>query len=85
MYYVYVLRSRKNKKFYTGYSADLKKRLKDHNAGKSTATKPHIPYELIFYEAFLNQTDAKSREKYLKSGWGIRAIKNMLKQYLKTN
>ena len=81
MYYVYVLQSQKDKSLYIGYTADLRKRFSEHNNGRSKATKPFRPYILILYEAFLNQTDAKAREEYLKSGWGFRTIKKMLKNY----
>ena len=82
-YYVYILQSIKDKSLYIGYTTDLRKRLKEHNSGKSLATKPFRPYKLIFYEAFLSRKDAKNREVYLKSGWGIRSIKKTLKDYLK--
>jgi putative endonuclease len=82
MFYVYILQSLKNKSLYIGYTTDLKKRFKEHNNGRSAATKPFLPYRLIFYEAFLNQKDAKNRELYLKSGWGLRSIKKILKNYL---
>ena len=81
-YYVYILQSLKNNSFYIGYTSDLRKRFKEHNNGESLATKPFRPYKLIFYEAFLNKKDAKSREEYLKSGWGFKSIKKMLKNYL---
>ena len=81
MYYTYILQSQKNKSLYIGYTANLKKRFKEHNDGKSAATKPFCPYKLICYEAFLDRKDAKSREEYLKSGWGLRSIKVMLKNY----
>jgi len=81
MYYVYVLQSLKDKSLYIGYTSDLKKRFKEHNEGKSLATKPFKPYKLIFYEAFLNRIDAKDREVYLKSGYGRRSIKKLLKRY----
>lgn len=80
-YYVYILRSQKNKSLYIGYTTDLIKRLKQHNSGKSLATKPFKPYKLIFYEAFLNRIDAKHREEYLKSGFGRRTINKMLKKF----
>ena len=48
----------------------------------SIATKPFIPYKLIFYEAFLNRIDAKNREVYLKSGYGRKTINKLLKRYL---
>ncbi|MBI4089709.1 MAG: GIY-YIG nuclease family protein [Candidatus Levybacteria bacterium] len=82
MYYVHVLQSLKNKSLYIGYTFDLKKRFSEHNKGESLATKPFRPYKIIFYEAFLSKMDAKRREKYLKSGWGFRSIKKMLRNYL---
>ena len=78
MYYVYILLSLKDKSFYIGYSSDLKKRMKEHEQGKSQATKHKRPYKLLFYEAFTNKKDAKHREEYLKSGWGFRSINKML-------
>jgi len=82
MYFVYILQSEKNRSLYIGYTNDIFRRLKEHNEGKSKFTKSFKPYRLIFYEAFLNQRDAKAREEYLKSGWGFRSIKKMLKNYL---
>ncbi|MDO8474197.1 MAG: GIY-YIG nuclease family protein [bacterium] len=80
-YYVYIIESLKNKSLYIGYTVDLKKRFKEHNDGKSLATKPFRPYKLIFYEAFIDRKDAKAREVYLKSGWGFRSIKKMMENY----
>ncbi len=82
-YYTYILQSLKNKSFYIGYTSDLKKRFSEHNCGKSQATKPYRPYKLIFYEAFLDKSDAKNREEYLKGGYGRKTIKGMLRKYLK--
>jgi putative endonuclease len=82
-YYVYILQSLKNDSFYIGYTSDLKKRFKEHNSGESKATKPFIPYKLIFYEAFLNRIDAKNREEYLKGGYGRKTIKTMLNRFFK--
>jgi len=83
LYYVYILQSQKDQGLYTGYTSDLKKRFKEHNEGKSLATKPFRPYKLIFYEAFLSRIDAKRREIYLKGGYGRKAIKSMLDKYFK--
>ncbi|KKP67026.1 MAG: Excinuclease ABC subunit C [Candidatus Roizmanbacteria bacterium GW2011_GWA2_35_19] len=82
-YYVYILQSQKNNSLYIGYTSDLKKRFREHNLGESKATKPFIPYKLIFYEAFLNKVDAKNREIYFKSGYGRKTIKTMLNRYFK--
>ena len=82
MHYTYVLRSKKDRQFYTGYTNDLRGRLKLHNAGKVESTKNRLPVELVYYEASLNQQDATHREKYLKTAWGKRYIKTRLKNYL---
>lgn len=80
--YVYVLRSEKSGRLYTGCTANLRKRFHEHNEGKSTYTKSRRPYELIYYEACLNEKDAFAREKYLKTGMGKKYIHNRLKRFL---
>lgn len=82
MFYIYILQSEKDKQFYTGYTNDLKARLKSHNDGKIVATRNRLPIKLVYYEACLNQQDATHREKYLKTAWGKRYIKARLKKYL---
>ncbi len=82
MYYVYVLQSEKDKKFYTGFTTDLKKRIEEHNSRISKSTKGRIPLKLVYYEFCLNRRDAMKREKYLKTTWGKRYIKNRIKNYL---
>ena len=80
-YYAYILQSLKNNSLYIGYTSDLKERFKEHNLGLSQATKPFIPYKIIFYEAFLSRIDAKNREIYLKGGYGRKTIKGLMKKY----
>jgi putative endonuclease len=82
MYYVYILESIKDGNFYVGYSEDLKERKKQHDAGKVFSTKNRLPLKLVYYEACLNQQDATHREKYLKTAWGKRYIKNRIKKYI---
>lgn len=79
MYYVYVLKSLKDNDWYTGYTGDLRKRILIHNKGLNFSTKARRPWNLIYYEASLDEKDAKAREKYLKSGMGKKYIKNRLK------
>jgi putative endonuclease len=81
-YYVYVLRSLKDKMFYVGFTYNLNKRIDIHNNGKVLSTKNRIPFELVYWEGCLNQSDAVKREKYLISSWGKRYIKNRIKNYL---
>ena len=82
MYYTYVLQSKNNKILYTGSTADLRKRFKEHNSNLVGFTKNRGPWDLVYYEACLNEQDARSREKYLKSGMGKRYLKNRLKRFL---
>ena len=82
-YYVYVLLSQKDNKFYTGSTGDLKKRLQQHVQAKVLATKNRLPVDLIFYEAYRNKYDAIRREDYLKSTKGKRTLKQLLVEYLK--
>jgi len=70
MFYTYVLQSKKDHKWYTGTTNDLRKRFKEHNTGLSTSTKNRGPFILMYCEACLSQKDAFSREKYLKTGMG---------------
>ena len=81
-YYTYVLRSTIDKMFYTGYTTNLLNRIEEHNSGKVESTKDRRPLELVYWEGCLIQQDATKREKYLKTAWGKRYIKNRLKNYL---
>ena len=80
-FYIYVLKSETDGNLYTGYTSDLLKRLKEHNDGEVKSTKNRRPLELIYFEGCINQQDATHREKYLKSSYGKRYIKNRLKAY----
>ena len=77
MYYVYVLRLINND-LYIGYTADLRKRLKYHQDGKSKFTKPHRPIKLLYYEAYLSKDDASKREYNLKTGQQRELLKNRI-------
>jgi len=81
MFYVYVIRSVKDKRLYSGYTADLKERIKMHNNGRVESTKRRVPFKLIYYEAYLKQQDATSREKFFKTQWGRNYLKRVLKNY----
>lgn len=76
MYSVYAIKSLDKNYIYVGMSANVPKRLKEHNDGKTHSTKPYRPYKLIYREVVGSRAQARLREKYLKSGIG--------KEYLKT-
>ncbi len=66
MFYVYVLKSSKDKQLYIGYTKDLKQRLEKHNSKKIFSTAKRTPLDLVYYEAFKSQQDATAREQKLK-------------------
>ena len=82
MYYVYVLKSLKDLNYYIGYTENIEKRFLEHNTGKVKSTKYRRPFDLVYYEACWSLEDALHREKYLKSSYGHRYIKNRIKNYL---
>ena len=64
--WVYILRSKKDNDLYTGSTNDLRKRVKEHNSGAVRSTKFRRPFELIYYEAYKSEKDARKREQNLK-------------------
>ena len=81
-YYIYILRSEKDNKNYTGFTTNLNQRLKSHNEGKVESTKYRRPLKLVYFEACLRKDDAIRREKYLKTKYGKMFLGNRLKSYL---
>jgi len=69
--FVYLIQSeRYSDKYYTGITEDIKKRMTDHNTGKSLHTSKYKPWKLIAYTAFADEHNVFEFEKYLKSGSG---------------
>ncbi|PVD51730.1 endonuclease [Terrimonas sp.] len=77
MFFVYVIRSEIDERFYVGLTEDVERRLKEHNSKKTKSTKGYIPWKLCFFETFKTRIEARKREIYLKSGVG--------KEYIKQN
>ena len=63
-YYIYVIQNEVNQ-FYTGFTKNLDKRLKQHNEGNNTSTKGH-QWKLVYFEAYVSEKYALEREKKLK-------------------
>jgi putative endonuclease len=82
MYYVYVLKSLKDKHLYLGYSSNLKRRFKEHQQGRSKSTKSRLPIKLLYYEAHTAEEDARRRELYFKTAKGKSSLKQMLRTAL---
>jgi len=82
MYYVYVLFSLKDRKFYIGFTRNLKVRITQHKNGYVKSTRNRRSLILIYYEVYIQKADAKKREKYLKGGNGRASLKIQLKSIL---
>ena len=82
-FYVYVLKSLNYDFIYVGFTADLKRRFKEHNNKEELSTKHYAPFELIHYEAYKNIKDAKRREEYFKTTKGKTTLKIMLKEFFR--
>ena len=68
-FYVYILKSIKDNRKYTGFTSNLNKRLKDHNSGKVRSTRLHRPYIVIYKEEVSGRDEAVRREKCFKKGY----------------
>jgi putative endonuclease len=78
MYYIYVIKSLKDKKLYVGHTDNLKRRFNEHNTGQVKSTKLRKPFKLLYYEACNLLKDALKREKTLKTGFGRAYLKRRL-------
>lgn len=78
MWYVYILRSKKNETIYIGSTDDLKNRVRDHNEGLSIATKAKRPWMLTAYVVVRKKWQAKKLEKYFKKGSGNTILKRRI-------
>ncbi len=79
MYFVYALKSQERNYIYVGMTNNLERRIKQHQDGKSKTTKPYAPFVLIYTEKHSTRSEARIREKYLKSGCGKEFLKTLLK------
>lgn len=79
-YFIYVLEC-SDGFWYTGYTKNLTKRITDHKNGRVSSTKKRLPISLLYFEGCKNQQDATHGEKYLKTTYGKRYIRNRNKNY----
>jgi len=79
MWYVYLLESDSHVgERYIGATSDLKRRFQEHNAGKSPHTSKFVPWRIVTYVAFADQSKALAFERHLKSGSGHAFAKKRL-------
>ena len=78
MFFVYVLQSVRDNKYYIGHTKNLEQRLTDHNRGKSPSVKNRGPFKIIHKEEYLNRLEAIHREKLIKQYKGGEAFKRLI-------
>ena len=67
MYIVYMLEHSVTRQSYVGYTTDLKRRIREHNArGKKVTTRNSGQWIIIYAEAYRSESDAREREGKLK-------------------
>ncbi|HET6528723.1 MAG TPA: GIY-YIG nuclease family protein [Balneolaceae bacterium] len=80
MWYVYILKSKKEDWRYIGYSSDLKERFRSHNGKENQSTKHYAPFELEAYVAVNSEDKARELEKYFKTGSGKAVLRKRILQ-----
>lgn len=77
IYFVYVLKSLKNGAYYKGLTNNIERRIREHNAGKTSSNRSFAPFRLIFVQEFDRISEARKFEKFLKTGYGREIIKEI--------
>ncbi|MDD4178912.1 MAG: GIY-YIG nuclease family protein [Candidatus Margulisbacteria bacterium] len=77
-WFVYVLKSLKNGRYYVGYTSNLERRLLEHNSGKTKGNKYYGPFELVYKEIHTSSTEARKREYYIKRQKSSRFIEGLV-------
>jgi putative endonuclease len=80
MYYIYIIRSKRDSKFYTGLAKNVSRRLQEHNSGRVKTTKGRRPFVLIYTEELKTLAESRAREKFFKTGEGREFRDKILKE-----
>jgi len=78
MYYVYILKSSKNNRYYIGSTRDFNKRLQEHNAGRTKGNKSYGPFYPVYREEYESLSEARKREYYIKSQKSRKYIERLI-------
>ena len=85
MYFVYIIESEKDNRLYVGFTDNLKRRIQEHNAGKTRSTKGYLPWKIVFFVEVETRIEARKLEKYYKSGYGKEKIKKDIRSRSSTD
>lgn len=78
MYYVYIIKSKKRKWHYVGFTENIERRIKSHNSGKIVSTKYYKPFILVFVQIVKDRKNARDLEKYLKVNYYKEVVLEMI-------
>lgn len=77
-YFIYIIKSIRTSRYYTGSSANVERRLQEHNRKKTQSTKNGIPWEIVITEKYDTRIEACKRERQIKSYKGGNAFKKLI-------
>ncbi len=77
-YFVYVLTNEKRTRIYIGQTANIERRLAEHNSGKTISLRPYLPFKLVYVETFGTREQAVKRERELKKTHNRKRLKKMI-------
>jgi len=79
MWYVYILQSKKNGKYYIGSTNNLKRRLIEHNSGHTKSLINLLPMILMFSQDYDNIREARKIELRLKKLKSRAIVENIIR------
>ena len=80
MYFLYILQSEKNSRYYIGSTSNLDRRLLEHNSGKTKSIKHHRPFKIVFSKEFDSALEAMQLERKLKKFKSKRIIERVVRE-----
>lgn len=78
MYYTYILQSKRTGRYYIGSTADVERRVREHNSGKTKSTKGRGPFVVVYTKTFQTKGEAYKHEMEIKRYKGGRSFKKLL-------
>jgi putative endonuclease len=78
-YFVYILKSKKSGRYYTGHAKDVPHRLTEHNGGKVASTRGKGPWEVVYVEELPTRAAAAARERQIKRMKSHRWIEQLVR------
>ena len=82
LYFLYVLRSRRDGLLCTGVTKDLARRMREHQSGKTRSLRARRPLLLVYLEAYSTRGEALARERFFKTPRGGAMKQRLVRSHL---